>query len=165
MKLWLKGKLARLTGVAAGSVKPVEATIIEPSPEQIDRGIANLKSCLPHWRQTPGLLVIKPACGLIVSVAGSAHDGSGFALTLDIVDRLVSPKHFDRTGTTVRYGWNQPYASFGPDLISAPYSFYLHFGAEGVNKAREVVRRLPPTLDPGAGGDLMLGLLRGCFPP
>jgi hypothetical protein len=57
------------------------------------------------------------------------------------------------------FGWNQPYLSIGRDGISAPYAYYLHFGHEGVERARELHRALPDGLREMMGPRV----LRNCF--
>ncbi len=53
--------------------------------------------------------------------------------------------------------------SLGADSISAPYSFYLHFGAHGVQRAREF--SATRVFEKLRNGPMLLGLLRACFRP
>src|SRR6266851_4268496 len=133
-------------------------------PSTPDKGLAELEACLPFWKETPALLVIKPTLGLIVTVLSSEHDRRGFTLRLAIRERLVAPPAFGQTEISVACVWNQPYMSFRRSDISASYGFYLHFGSEGVARARELIKSFHPekagTLDQAQG---YLGLLRTCF--
>jgi len=144
----------------------LEASIIEPAAEEAAKGLADLETCLPYWKESPGLLVIKPTLGLIVTVLSSEHDRMGFTLRLAVEEKLAAPAAFDRSEVKVSCVWNQPYLRFRRSEISAPYSFYLHFGSEGVARARELTSSLHAenagTLD---RAQFSLGLLRACFRP
>lgn len=141
-----------------------EVQIVESTEQEVTEGIAKLEACLPHWMRTPALLVIKPELGLIVSVLDSKHDRNGFTLRMAVREELVVFSDFQDTEINVGLGWNQPYASFDRDQISAPYSFFMHFGAEGVKGAREVVktfvREQAETLEVS---DFPFNRLRRCF--
>src|SRR5208283_4019734 len=97
----------------------------------------------PLWKANPALLVIKPHHGLIVSLESIEHDERYFALAFAVEEAMVAPEAFDtQIPIKLRRVWNQPYMSLGADCISAPYSFYLHFGARGANSAqRQLLRR------------------------
>ncbi|MEO8125859.1 MAG: hypothetical protein ABJF23_14595 [Bryobacteraceae bacterium] len=119
---------------------PLQATLVKPTAEQAGRGLANLEACLPYWKETPGLLVIKPELILVIAVVGSEHDHDGFRLRLAIQEVLQSPPGFAKKETDIGCIWNQPYMSFTKASINAPYCFYLNFGAAGVDKAREICK-------------------------
>lgn len=113
-------------------------TIVRPKAQEIEKGLARLEKYLPFWKETPGLLVIKPDLGLIVSVLSSTHDNMGFLLRLAVQEKLIAPPDFDLAELDVGCGWNQPYVSFNETRLSAPYSFYLHFGSAGVARAHKL---------------------------
>jgi hypothetical protein len=144
----------------------VEASLVEPTAEEAVKGLADLESCLPYWKESPALLVIKPTLGLIVTVLDSEHDRMGFAIRLAVQERLAAPPAFDLTEIKVACIWNQPYLSFHRSKISAPYSFYLHFGSEGVARARELTRSFhAENAGTPAQAQVAVTLLRGCFRP
>jgi hypothetical protein len=142
----------------------VEAEIVKPTAVRVNEGPAKLKQYLPVWMRTPALLVLKPTLGLIVAVIGSVENDWGFQLRLKVLERLLAPCEFNESEVKVACVWNQPYMDFDEFGISAPYSFYLHFGAEGVDKARKFADKVRNY----AGNkerSVPLGLLRACFLP
>ena len=75
---------------------------------------------------------------------------------------MVAPEAFDtQIPIKLRCVWNQPYMSLSADCISAPYSFYLHFGAHGVQRAREF--SATTAFEKMRNSPMLLGLLRACF--
>jgi hypothetical protein len=142
----------------------VSGQIIWPTKEEREKGLAAIERYAPLWKASPALLVIKPHLGLIVFLENIEHDEHYFALTIAVKETIVAPEGFDaQTPITLRCVWNQPYMSLCPDSISAPYSFYLHFGAQGVQRVRELsATRL---FDTASNSRTALGLLRGCFQP
>ena len=120
--------------------EPLRATIVMPTAEQAAEKLADLETCLPYWKANPGLLIVRPD-RLIVTVAGSAHDHMGFTLRLAVQEILSAPAGFDQK-EIIEVGcvWNQPYMSFSRSRITASYCFYLHFGSEGVARARELYK-------------------------
>jgi len=143
--------------------KRIQAKIILPSQEEVGEGLARLESCLPHWETTPGLLIIKPELAALVRVSGHVHDAMGFRLHLRIEERLLDfavphPETF-----ALRCGWNQPYMSFNDRQISAPYSFTLYFGVEGVAQARELHAMLSEVERKTGSYPIGPQVFRGCF--
>jgi hypothetical protein len=138
--------------------------IVWPEKEEMEKGLAAVERYAPLWKASPALLVIKPYLGLIVSLENIKHDKRYFSLTIAVEEAIIAPKSFDaQNPITLTCVWNQPYMSLGADSISAPYSFYLHFGAHGVQRVREFsATRFFDTLrnDP-----MLIGLLRACFQP
>ncbi len=55
--------------------------------------------------------------------------------------------------------WNQPYIYFDEESLSAPYSFYLHFGNDGVERALKVHTHLKAK----SSEPFNPRVLRGCF--
>jgi hypothetical protein len=145
-------------------LQPGEVKIVWPSKKDMERGLADLESCIPTWMATPALLVIKPELALVVSVQQVVHDESGFVLIARVDEALVAPPDF-KPADPIKLGcvWNQPYMSIHADLINAPYSSYLHFGAEGVKRAREMHAKLGAAAT--VENPFLLGLLRSCFTP
>jgi hypothetical protein len=143
---------------------PIESDlkIIWPSKAEMRAGLAKIEEYLPFWKIKPALLVIKPELGLIVTLQSIEHDKNGFTMVCGVEQALVAPPGFDTaTPVTLECVWNQPYLSMAGDRISAPYNFYLHFGVEGVQRAKEMsatyFRR------GGTDGKRLLGGLRSCF--
>ena len=135
--------------------------VVWPTKEQRNEGLEAIQRYAPHWNATPALLVIKPHLGLIVSVKRIEHDEHYFRLTVLVEEILVAPKEFDqREPLILQCVWNQPYMSLSRDLISAPYNFYLHFGAEGVRQVRKFSTTRKFHLWKGPE---MMGMLRYCF--
>jgi hypothetical protein len=135
--------------------------IIWPTRAEMRKGLARIENFLPSWKVNPALLVIKPQLGLIVALQSLKHDKHGFALGLKVDQALVAPPGFEtRSPMTLECVWNQPYLSMAIDYISAPYNFYLHFGIEGVQRARELNASIR---DKGVSSEMMPGLLRSCF--
>ena len=146
-------------GRTAGPDGPL--TVLKPTREQVDDGLSELQRCIPSWMASPALLVVKPHIGIVVSVQHVAHDDDGFTLSLVVKEALVTPADFEATRPIeVRCAWNQPYMSIDAHCISAPYSFYLHFGVEGVNRAREVSLSF---VGKEKNGEILLGYMRACF--
>jgi hypothetical protein len=147
---------------------PDAIQIVWPTRTQREVGLAALSRYLPTWKASPALLVIKPNHALIVSISNHQHDDHGFQLVLAVSEALVAPDNFD-ISSPIRVGcvWNQPYMSMDAEGISAPYSFSLQFGAEGVQRAREASIELRRELSVAVGTDdynsLVLGCLKGCF--
>jgi hypothetical protein len=139
-----------------------EFTIVEPTAQQAAEGLAKLQLCFPHWKQTPALLIIKPDVLLIVSATSYESTESGFTVRLATIEKLEAPSDLELPNE-VGCGWNQPYMSFSTDVISAPYSFSLYFGAEGVARAREVHQILSKERGASDGGLVGVGSLRACF--
>ena len=86
----------------------------------------------------------------------------GFGLVLD-VEECLSASEDERAQPTFTVGcvWNQPYMEFDERGVHAPYSFYLHFGAEGVARVRELWAALSPHFE---GSEYQpIRQLRGCF--
>jgi hypothetical protein len=108
-------------------------------------------------------LIKKPDLVAIVSVHTATPDAYGFRLFLTIVDALIIPDDHptEKSSLELRCIWNQPYLYFSPEEITAPYSFYLHFGEAGITRVRELWRALPADRDHLA--PMLLGLLRSCF--
>lgn len=146
----------------AESTEPVQ--IVWPTKEQMEKRLAEIERYAPHWKESPALLVIKPELGLIVSLENIEHDERHFTLTLAVKEAIVAPEGFDaQIPIVLECTWNQPYMSLGADSISAAYCFYLHFGAQGVQRAREVsAKKL--SYKPGCTPDLLVRL-RDCFDP
>jgi hypothetical protein len=141
---------------------PEVAQIVWPTKEEVEKGLAKIERYESIWKATPALLVIKPHLGLIVSLENIKHDEHYFALTIAVEKPIVAPEGFDAQNLiTLKCVWNQPYISLGADLISAPYSFYLHFGAQGVQRARELSAM--KSFDKLRNNPMQLGLLRSCF--
>lgn len=138
------------------------AQIVWPTIQQMEEGLVAIKRYEPVWRASPALLVIKPRLGLIVSLKQVEHDERYFVLAIAVQEAIVAPDGFDpHIPVTLRCVWNQPYLSLGVDHISAPYSFYLHFGAQGVQRARDFsATKLFGKL---RNSPALLGLLRSCF--
>lgn len=138
-----------------------ELKIVWSTQEQVERGRTAIERYAAGWKASPALLVIKPYLALIVSLKDIQQDERHFALTLVAEQVIVAPKDFDREEPIVlTCVWNQPFMDLHRDLINAPYSFYLHFGAEGVQEVREFTQnerfsRMPP--------ELVMGALRGLF--
>jgi hypothetical protein len=135
---------------------------ILPTNEEREKSLKKIYECLPFWLAEPAMLIIKPTLGLIVSLQKLEHDDMGYTLTVDILETLYSPEN-PVLPPSMKLGcfWNQPYLSIARDCLSAPYSFYLHFGREGVQAVRqsnEVLKRknAPPHAS-------TLGILRFCF--
>ena len=138
--------------------------IVWPIKEQMERGLAEIERYAPLWKESPALLVIKPHLGLIVSLENIEHDERYFALAIAVEEAIVAPEGFDtQIPITLKCVWNQPYMSLGADAISAPYSFYLHFGAQGVQRARQF--SATRVCDKLRNSPMLLGLLRACFQP
>jgi hypothetical protein len=136
------------------------AKIIWPTKEEFDRGVTDLRRYIPVWKASLALLVIKPKLGLIVSLRQVETDERGFRIVLEVVEAMVAPPDFERQKPiTLACVWNQPYLSFNVHDISAPYSFYLHFGSAGVQRAREMM----VTLAGDTNNPFVLGRLRSCF--
>ena len=134
--------------------------IVWPTAEEISEGYANLQTCWPTWKANLGLLVTsEDDLGLVVSAIDYAHDDSGFAVRLAVIERIVTPPDFEEEEYVVACGWNQPYLSVTPDGISAPYAFYLHFEDAGVERARELNKHFCEI----AGGLPGPRMLRSCF--
>jgi hypothetical protein len=125
-------------------------------------GLAKIEEYLSFWKTNPALLVIKPELGLIVTLQSLEHDKRGFTLICGVEQALVAPPGFE-TGTPITLDcvWNQPYLSMAVDRISAPYSFYLHFGVEGVPRARALSETF--TRHGDTNSERLLGDLRHCF--
>lgn len=136
--------------------------IIWPSKSEMRAGLEKIDKYRSFWQTNPALLVIKPQLGLIVTLLSLEHDKRGFTTVCGVEQALVAPPGFD-TGIpiTVNCVWNQPYLSLSSECISAPYSFYLHFGVEGVRRARALsaayIRR------GGTDNKMLVGALRSCF--
>jgi hypothetical protein len=140
------------------------AQIVWPTKEEIEKRLAEIERYAPLWKASPALLVIKPDRGLIVSLANIEHDELYFALAIAVEEAIVAPEGFDaRIPIMLKCVWNQPYMSLGADCISAPYSFYLHFGAQGVQRAREF--SATRFFHNPRNSRMLLGLLRACFHP
>jgi hypothetical protein len=155
-----------LNGLPDDPDTPIEVTIVEPTAEQVEEGLANLNACLPYWKTTPALLVIKPDLGLIVSVLDATHDRMGFSLRLAVHEKLEAPSDFDESEMKVSCVWNQPYMSFGKSVIWAPYCFSINFGSEGVARARELREQIRAEISytPDTA-EIIVCILRGSFPP
>lgn len=124
--------------------------------------MAKLQECLPHWKQTPALLIESPRLALLVSVLGCEYDDQGFALRLEVMEKLKAPERFDEREVVAHYVWNQPYLSFDKERISAPYCGYIYFSAEGLERVREVQKVLSKLR--GRDSDRVdVGLFRSCF--
>jgi hypothetical protein len=140
----------------------VPAEIVWPTREQMEKGLTQIERYAPLWKASPALLVIKPDHGLIVSLESIEHDRRHFELALVVEEAIVAPEAFDtQILIKLQCVWNQPYMSLGADCISAPYSFYLHFGAHGVQRAREFSKTR--AFEKLRNSPLLLGLLGSCF--
>jgi hypothetical protein len=142
--------------------EPVE--IVWPTKEQREKRLAEIQRYAPDWRASPALLIIKPHLGVIVSLQSIEHDEHYFALRLAVEETIAAPDDFDpTTPVLLTCVWNQPYLSLSPNGISAPYSFRLHFGAQGVQHVRELsgmkfFAAVKKT-------ELLPGILSACFSP
>lgn len=147
---------------AAESTESVQ--VVWPTKEQIEKRLAEIERYAPHWKENPALLLIKPELGLIVSLENIEHDERYFTLTLAVEEAIVAPEGFDaQVPIALKCVWNQPYMSLGADSISAAYSFYLHFGAQGVQRVREV--SATKRFDKLRNSPDLLVRLRDCFDP
>jgi hypothetical protein len=150
--------------MSADNPPEVVAQIVWPTKEQMEKRLAEIERYSAFWKVSPALLVIKPHLGLIVSLENIKHDERHFALAIAVHEAIVAPKGFDtQTPITLKCVWNQPYMSLGADVISAPYSFCLHFGAEGVQRAREFSKT--GFFDKLRDSPILLGILGACFQP
>ena len=149
--------------MSLGKLTESDFEIIRPTRAEMDEGLAKIDKYLPHWRSNPALLLIKPHLGLIVAFQSLEYDEEGFVLTCQVDRPLLAPPDFDpATPIRLACACNQPYLSVANNLISAPYGFYLHFGTEGVQCARE----LPAAIrDAEQSSEGLLGLYRCCFSP
>jgi hypothetical protein len=141
-----------------------EAQIVFPTKEEMERGLAEIQRYAPMWKANPALLVIKPQLGLIVSLKNIQYDEHSFALTLALEGAVVAPEGFVApVPLKVTCVWNQPYLFLYPGGIDALYSFNLHFGAQGVQRVRELtaMRFFEKLRD----SPMVLGYLRACFQP
>jgi hypothetical protein len=132
-----------------------------PTKEERDKGREAVERYAPYWSASEALLIRKPHLGLIVSIKRIEHDEMYFRLTVAVEEIIVAPEKFDpRKPVILQCVWNAPYMSLDADSISAPYNFYLHFGAEGVR----LVRKFSTTrMFHAEKPELMLGTLRHCF--
>ena len=137
------------------------AETVWPTREQAEKGLAQIERYAPLWKASPALLVIKPDHALIVSLESIEHDERHFTLALAVEEAIVAPEAFAQILIKLQCVWNQPYMSLGTGCISAPYSFYLHFGAQGVKRAREFSKTM--VFEKLRNSPLLLGLLRSCF--
>jgi hypothetical protein len=117
--------------------KILQLKVLLRIPEQAEDGLRQLRTCLPYWTKMAVLLLIKPRLALIVSVMDAEHNERGFTLRLRVDDRLIAPAEWSASEMTVGCDWNQPYMSFDKDLITAPYSFRLHFTSDDIASVRE----------------------------
>jgi hypothetical protein len=143
--------------------QPIQtAQIVWPTKDQWQKGSAEIEEYAPEWKASPALLVIKPELALIVAVKNIEHDERHFALSVAVEETILAPEGFnEKEPIVLECVWNQPYMSMSATDISAPYSFYLHFGAKGVQRvhefmATEIFRSL---------GNNSMGILRACFEP
>jgi hypothetical protein len=97
--------------------------------------------------------------GLIVSAVDYARVELGFVLQLAVREKLMAPPDFSDEVYSVGFVWNQPYLSFDPEQISAPYAYYIHFEHAGVERARELYKALGDNLGELPGPRF----LRRCF--
>lgn len=103
-----------------------ELVIISPTQQEAAEGLARLELYIPHWKENPALLIIKPHLAIIVSVTGYEVDDERFRVKLAITEELLVPPEFNCDASLdVDCVWNQPYMSFNQDGIHAPYSFSL----------------------------------------
>ena len=138
--------------------------IVWPTKEEMEKGLAEIERYAPVWTACPALLVIKPHLAMIVSLEKIEYDERFFALAFAVEEEIVAPEGFVAPiPLRLNCVWNQPYMSLGADFISAPYSFCLHFGAQGVQRIREL--RAMRVFDKLRDSPLLLGLLRACFEP
>ena len=99
---------------------------------------------------------------MVVCLDSIKHDERYFALGLAVEEVIVAPEGFEeKVPITLKCVWNHPYMSMGADLISAPYSFYLHFGAQGVQRVREL--SATRFFDKLRDSPMALGVLRASF--
>lgn len=149
-----------------GAINVMPVDIIYPTPEEAADGLKRVEECIGYWMTTPGLLVIKPDYGLIVSMTDLEHDSLGFRIRVAIKEKLVAPAEEDRTELVLSCVWNQPYLFFARDGISALYSFSLFFGAEGVARARKVPEKLADgSEDSSDRSQWLLTRMEHCFDP
>jgi hypothetical protein len=139
-------------GLQVPMIKPtaqpvVRGTVIWPTEAQANAGLGMLNRCVPIWKTTPALLIMKPQLAAIVSLREVGHTPQGFQLLVGVEDYLVPIERLHETLKTgslrLGCGWNQPYMSFSEKGISAPYSFRLHFEHEGVARIRQLWASLP----------------------
>lgn len=144
----------------------IKGEVIWPTKEQRDKGLEEIERFAPHWSASQALLIIKPRLGLIVSLKRIDHDERHFGLTVTVEEIMVAPPEFDpQKPLMLRCVWNQPYLSLSAKRISAPYSFYLHFGAEGVRQVREfsITKKFNLIKQTEKHAETILGLLSHCF--
>ena len=139
------------------------ARLIEPTKEEVAEGRATLEDCLPHWRATPALLIVKPTLAIAVKVRSHTEEALGFRLHLEATDLLMAPEEMDLAEFDVFCGWNQPYVSIDRNELHAPYSFTLHFGVEGVAHARELTELILSVADQQNEREWEPTIYRGCF--
>jgi hypothetical protein len=120
-------------------VRIENARIVWPTREQRGKGLATIEEYAPFWGANPAVLGIKPKHALIVWLREIKHDEHYFQLVLSVEEALVAPRDFD-SGKPIALTcvWNQPYLCLNREQITAPYSFYLYFGAAGVQRVREM---------------------------
>ena len=144
------------------AVPVAQITIVKPTEEQRADGVRRLRECESVWKRTSGLLVMDPGLAAIVRLREAFCDDIGFGLALDVEECLTAPES-ERTQPTFTVGcvWNQPYLEFDGRGVHAPYSFYLHFDAEGVARVRQLWAALSPHFE---GSEYQpIRQLRGCF--
>ena len=140
----------------------VSFEIVWPTREQVERGLAEVERYARVWKSEPALLVIKPLLGLIVSLREISQDDHLFTLTLAVEQALVAQEDFNELEpVSLSCVWNQPYMHLSADVIFAPYSFSLHFGARGVERVvglskTKFFRDLKTT-------GYLPAMMRGCF--
>ena len=139
------------------------AKLIEPTQEEVAEGRRTLEECLSHWRATPALLIVKPTLAIVADVRSHTEEALGFRLHLEATDLLMAPEDMELARFDVFCGWNQPYVSMNRDELHAPYSFTLHFGAEGVAHARELTDIILSVADQQNEREWEPTIYRGCF--
>jgi len=115
--------------------------IVGPTRRERKKGLADVERFAPGWKSSPALLVIKPNLGLLVSVKSIEKNDSAFTLAIAVEEAIVAPKGFNSRDTiSLQCCWNHPYLHLDAELISAPYSFYLHFGSKECGKSANSAR-------------------------
>jgi hypothetical protein len=99
----------------------------------------------------------------IVTLRSHSHDDMGYTLHLHPEQTLMAEELIDPDDFDVFCAWNQPYMSFDSDVLSAPYSFTLYFGAQGVAHAREVQALLSQAANADGSKSFEPTIFRSCF--
>ena len=109
----------------------IDGTIVWPTDEQREKGLAALRQYVGGWKAAKGLVIDKPSFALVVSLDRIEHDQNHFSLVVTVEDVIRAAEDFDSSPplrlTSV---WNAPNLSITAAGVRVLYSLQYLFLAE-----------------------------------